>query len=752
MKKVAYLTNIAPHYREKLWLTFAKESGVEFHFFYGSSAQQSIASINFNKAEWKEYQDQIHEVKNIKFNNRLIFQRKAISQLLSKKWDCIILLGDANLLSNWILAFLAKIKNIPVLFWGHGIYGNESFYKKNIRKTFLSLGDVNLVYGHWARNLMVNENGFKENEVKVIYNSLDYEVSLNQRKTSVIPSFYYSYFKNNLPTLIFIGRLTKVKKLYILINALNELNINDKRFNLILIGDGEAKQELEDLSNRLQEDVCFYGACYDEKLISEFIANADLCVSPGNVGLTSIHSMSYGTPVCTNNDFKNQMPEFEAIIDGVTGCFFNKDKNNLTSTISNWFKYAKEREEIRVNCYKVVDKYYNPKTQLGVLKNAFQEIFQKHKNLAFFTNIAPHYREKLWLTFVKNLDIEMHFFFGRYSNQSISEIDFNAIEWKSHLHQLHQTNNYKINKRLVYQSGVISKVIFKKWDAILLLGDANIISNWVIALISKIKGTPLIFWGHGVYGNESSFKKLIRKTFLKLADVNLVYGHWARNLLMEDGFSSSKVKVIYNSVNYEISKPLRKSAIIPNFYKSKFKNDLPTLIFIGRLTKVKKLHLLIEALYILNSDGIKYNLVIIGDGEVKQQLEDLSKKLDVEAYFHGECYEELEISKFLANADLCVTPSNVGLTSVHAMSYGTPVCTVNDFENQGPEFEAIKVWKTGCFFDKKNGNLAAIISEWFEVALDREMVRESCYEVIDNYYNPEVQLRVLKDTLKELVD
>jgi len=371
--------------------------------------------------------------------------------------------------------------------------------------------------------------------------------------------------------------------------------------------------------------------------------------------------------------------------------------------------------------------------------------------VAYFTNIAPHYRERLWLTLVSELDVELHFFFGYYSDQSILSIDFEKEEWKRIEKQIHKIDNFKINKRLIFQRRTLREIIFEKWDCIILLGDANIISNWIISLIAKIKGIPVIFWGHGLYGNESFFKKLTRKSFLSLADYNLVYGHWSKNLLIKENFKADRIRIIYNSVNYEISKPLRESSVIPNFYRSYFNNDLPTLMFIGRLTMVKKLNLLIEAVHQLNSKTKKFNLIVVGDGEVIQDLKSLAKKLEVNAYFHGASYNEQEISKFIANADLCVSPGNVGLTSVHAMSYGTPVCTSNDFNNQGPEFEAIKAWETGCFFDKEKGNLVETISKWYETAPAREEVRRSCYKVIDTYYNPSVQIKVLKQVLKEII-
>ena len=62
---------------------------------------------------------------------------------------------------------------------------------------------------------------------------------------------------------------------------------------------------------------------YDENEIGDLIYNADLCVSPGNVGLTAIHTLTYGTPVLSHANFPNQMPEFEAIDKDFTSFLFS---------------------------------------------------------------------------------------------------------------------------------------------------------------------------------------------------------------------------------------------------------------------------------------------------------------------------------------------------------------------------------------------------------------------------------------------
>ena len=99
---------------------------------------------------------------------------------------------------------------------------------------------------------------------------------------------------------------------------------------------GETKEDLETLTRNLglEDSVWFFGPCYDEQELGDMIYNADLCISPGNVGLTAMHTMVFGTPVLTHNDYPHQMPEFEAIQDEKTGTFFKAgDSASLADSI-----------------------------------------------------------------------------------------------------------------------------------------------------------------------------------------------------------------------------------------------------------------------------------------------------------------------------------------------------------------------------------------------------------------------------------
>ena len=373
-KKFYNFTNIPTHYRALLWEKLLNSIFFEFHFFFSKNNKLNIKEINFKSEIFQKHKDRLHLIENYCVRNRiLVWQKGVIKTCLTHNFHTAIFLGEVQIVSTWIAMLICRIRRIQIVYWTHGIYGNESFFKKKLRVLFYKTANKLLLYESRAKILLIKE-GLKESNLKVIYNSLDYDIHKKLRLSNdVIERKDLSFFEDNeRPYLIFTGRLTSVKKIDLLIKAVEKLNNMDLKVNLLLIGDGVEKLNLENLTVELnlQNSVHFYGACYDESYLAYFIFHASLCVSPGNVGLTAIHSLSFGTPVCTHSNLLNQMPEVEAVEEGVTGCYFDENNlDNLIEVIKNWLNKKIEREIIRKQCYKVVDDYYNPYNQCQIMKS-----------------------------------------------------------------------------------------------------------------------------------------------------------------------------------------------------------------------------------------------------------------------------------------------------------------------------------------------------------------------------------------------
>ena len=312
--------------------------------------------------------------------------------------------------------------------------------------------------------------------------------------------------------------------------------------------------------------------------------------------------------------------------------------------------------------------------------------------------------------------------------------------------------NFYFFGRIIWQSRIIRECFLASFNQAIFLGDMNILSTWIGLLICKLRNKKTILWTHGFYGNEGYIKRYLRILFYSIGNKYLVYEQRGKKLMVNAGFDESKIFVIYNSLDYDLQKDYFK-----NYQKKNIKRELTffvnkklkTIIFLGRLTSVKKIDLLIKSLKKLNSKIIKFNLLIIGDGPEKSALKKISKKGLKKGwiYFYGKTYEESELSKLIYSSDLMVSPGNTGLNAVHALSYGTPVGTHNNFNKQMPEAAVIEDQITGFFFDENDSNnLSFKIKQWFS-KYNNKRTKAQRRRIIDEKYNPEYQFKMILEAL-----
>lgn len=104
------------------------------------------------------------------------------------------------------------------------------------------------------------------------------------------------------------------------------------------------------------------------------------------------------------------------------------------------------------------------------------------------------------------------------------------------------------------------------------------------------------------------------------------------------------------------------------------------LVSIGRLVKKKGFDILIEAFGTLNNNNVE--LLIIGDGPKKEELRQLSIKLDVSDRVHFLGYvPEDEKFQYLSNSDIYVLPSRhepFGIVLQEAMQVGLPIVATDN--------------------------------------------------------------------------
>ena len=373
-----FFTNIAPLYSRALWYELSSSKNIDYFFYSSRNGFSGIKTIDINESKFVSANGKLNWffLRNIVIRNTLLYQVGILSKCLKTDYNAYILPGEMHNISNWIAALICRIRKKPVLFWGHGVYGNEKYIKKVIRQLYNKIADYHLVYGKRARNLMI-ESGFSPNNIYTVYNSLDYyvhkklyesrnQVDLEKLKIKLFPDH------RELPVVIFIGRLTKEKKITYLLEAISLSKQKGNKYHCLIVGGGGEMENLKRRSESLgiSDSVCFYGPSYDEEINSNLLMLAECCVSPGNVGLTAIHSLSLGTPVITHSNFYNQGPEVEAVIENETGLFFEENDVCSLSNIIDDMILNKKKISMEAKCIEQVKEFWNPINQAAIFDEA----------------------------------------------------------------------------------------------------------------------------------------------------------------------------------------------------------------------------------------------------------------------------------------------------------------------------------------------------------------------------------------------
>jgi len=364
--------------------------------------------------------------------------------------------------------------------------------------------------------------------------------------------------------------------------------------------------------------------------------------------------------------------------------------------------------------------------------------------LCLIYNIASHYREAVF-TEIDQL-FECDWYFGE-NKSDIKEMDVNKLK------RVYRYTSIGNPTKLYWQGALIPCLFKKDYQTYFVLAESRSISFFlfVILKVCFFRKKKIYGWSHGWHGHENWFLRILTRIKIKCMNGLFVYNNHARNLMIEGGISPNKVITIYNSLDYNKQLKLRNTIRESNIFKEHFGNNNPVIVFIGRLTDVKRLDILLEALKQLRESEFHYNLVLIGSGAKETMLKSISKENNLPVWFYGACYDEKTNAQLIYNSDLCISPGDIGLTAIHSLMFGCPTITHDDFVSQGPEFEAIQQGVTGDFFKKNDiESLADVISRWFATNHDREKVRKACYKEIDTNWNPNNQIRIIKEHLKEV--
>jgi glycosyltransferase involved in cell wall biosynthesis len=234
------------------------------------------------------------------------------------------------------------------------------------------------------------------------------------------------------------------------------------------------------------------------------------------------------------------------------------------------------------------------------------------------------------------------------------------------------------------------------------------------------------------------------KKFFDLIDQFVVTNDFMYKMMVRAGYSESRLKVIPTLVKTEI-------------IKGKIINNPPLIVFVGRLERIKGVHVLLSALHLLreNYPSLEFIVKIAGSGDTHyvNELNSflISNNLENRVNFLGELNYS-QISTLFQNALISIIPSvmyeNLPNSLLESFTFGVPVIGSNIGSLSG----VIKDQQNGLLFEPGSEN---DLADKIKYSLENPNIvmkwGENAKILAENEFSPEKHLNKLTTLFEELI-
>lgn len=173
-----------------------------------------------------------------------------------------------------------------------------------------------------------------------------------------------------------------------------------------------------------------------------------------------------------------------------------------------------------------------------------------------------------------------------------------------------------------FRKMIINKIANKKYNMAVAFMEGRA-ATWLVDMKQDCKK---IAWIHNDVSkfNIGISDKEIRDTYSKLDKIVVVSKHSRDSFIEKYNIDKSKIEVIYNLIGEE--------EIIKNAKKLKIKKERFTFINVAKMRPQKRHDRLLEAVSILKDEGYKFDLWLIGNGPLEDEIKKKINDLDI-----GDC-------------------------------------------------------------------------------------------------------------------
>lgn len=316
-----------------------------------------------------------------------VFWNPAYTRYASRtRGDVLVLNWDLHGLALVPALIKARLSRVGTVIWGHGYSKRAGGVRTFFRNLVPRLSDSVLFYTRPVAEAFV-ESGFARGRVFAANNALDQGPIAAARARWLedpgrLRAWQLERGLADRPVVLFVSRLERDNRVDMLIDAAAALRSRRPEARTVIVGKGEALEELRARAARLgvADSVMFAGAIYDEDELAPYFLTARAFCYPQNIGLSCLHALGYGVPVVTSEDAGVQNPEFAALRhDGNALLYTHGSVEAMTDAIARLFDEPELHRRLSADALRTVQEEFSLGAMVDGLEAAIRHAYARRR-------------------------------------------------------------------------------------------------------------------------------------------------------------------------------------------------------------------------------------------------------------------------------------------------------------------------------------------------------------------------------------
>ncbi len=275
--------------------------------------------------------------------------------------------------------------------------------------------------------------------------------------------------------------------------------------------------------------------------------------------------------------------------------------------------------------------------------------------------------------------------------------DTSVIEWAKKIHNIY----IKIGRWEICFQPVLRELLTS--DLVIVEMRNQLILNYLLILLSKLKIIKLAFWGHGKNFQATkldSVSEWLKKFFSRQVDWWFAYNDLSASIIERIGFPKNRISSVQNSIDTnrlreELSRIdiNQKRLLIDNLHISSENIGL----YVGGMYPEKRIKFLEESLYHIRERIPDFEMIFIGSGLDAYLVKEMAINHSWIHYL-GPKFDNEKIIYF-SISKCFLMPGLVGLAILDCFALGLPLITIAD-SMHSPEIEYLVNNENGIMLEK----------------------------------------------------